>query len=156
MTKELNEYRRQLIDQLADAAMRFRNACLAVKDPYASLEAGSWNAHQVAVHTRDVQMLVYGARARRTAEEENPEFPNFDSEAYLMEHYDRNESLEMILNSFVDVVGSLAAMLRGLPPEAWARESHHAIMGSGFTLQIWVERGLAHMEEHIETVRSAR
>ena len=156
MTKELNEYRRQLIDQLADAAMRFRNACLAVKDPYASLEAGSWNAHQVAVHTRDVQMLVYGARARRTAEEENPEFPNFDSEAYLMEHYDRNESLEMILNSFVDDVGSLAAMLRGLPPEAWARESHHAIMGSGFTLQIWVERGLAHMEEHIETVRSAR
>ena len=156
MTKELNEYRRQLIDQLADAAMRFRNACLAVKDPYASLEAGSWNAHQVAVHTRDVQMLVYGARARRTAEEENPEFPNFDSEAYLMEQYDRNESLEMILNSFVDDVGSLAAMLRGLPPEAWARESHHAIMGSGFTLQIWVERGLAHMEEHIETVRSAR
>ena len=156
MTKELNEYRRQLIDQLADAAMRFRNACLAVKDPYASLEAGSWNAHQVAVHTRDVQMLVYGARARRTAEEENPEFPNFDSEAYLTEHYDRNESLEMILNSFVDDVGSLAAMLRGLPPEAWARESHHAIMGSGFTLQIWVERGLAHMEEHIETVRSAR
>ncbi|MFT3891349.1 MAG: DinB family protein [Anaerolineales bacterium] len=156
MTKELNEYRRQLVAQLEDAAARFREACLAVKDPYASLGVGSWNVHQVAVHTRDVQMLVYGARARRTAEEENPEFPNFDSETYLAEQYDRTESLEKILNSLVENVRALAAMLRRLPPEAWARESRHAIMGSGFTLQIWVERGLAHIEEHIETVKNGK
>jgi hypothetical protein len=26
-------------------------------------------------------------------------------------------------------------------------------LGSGFTLQTWVERGLAHIEEHAEMVR---
>lgn len=156
MTKELNEYRRQLINRLAESAVRFREVCLGVKDPYALLEADGWTAHQVAVHTRDVHLLVYGVRARRTAAEDNPEFPNFDSDAYMTEHYDRNESLEAVLNHFVEDVESFAAMLRKLPVTAWSRESRHAIMGNGFTLQTWVERGLAHMEEHIETVRSAR
>jgi hypothetical protein len=53
-------------------------------------------------------------------------------------------------------VESFAAMLRALPAEAWSRESRHAIMGNGFTLQTWVERDLAHIEEHIATVNSAR
>jgi hypothetical protein len=156
MTKELREYRIQLVNRLAEAAVRFREVCLAVKDPYAALEAGSWSIHQVAVHTRDVHQLVYGVRARRTAEEDNPEFPNFDSDAYMAEYYDKNEPLKDLLDRFVDDAESFTAMLRGLPAEAWSRESRHAIMGSGFTLQTWVERGLAHIEEHIETVRSAR
>lgn len=156
MTKELNEYRTQLINQLVDVAVRFREACLAVKDAYAPLESGGWNVHQAAVHTRDVHILVYGARARRTATEDNPEFPNFDGDAYMADHYDKNESLELLLDRFVEDVESLAAMLRGLPIEAWARESRHAIRGNGFTLQTWVERDLAHIEEHIETVYSAR
>jgi hypothetical protein len=156
MTKELNQYRAQLINHLADAAVRFREACLEVKDPYAALEAGGWNVHQVAVHTRDVHELVYEVRARRSATEDNPEFPNFDSEAYMMNHYDKNESLAMLLNHFVEDVGAFAAMLRGLPREAWSRESRHAIMGNGFTMQTWVERGLAHIEEHVETVKHAK
>ena len=153
--KELNEYRRQLIDRLVDAAERFRKACLAVKDPHAPLEAGGWNVHQVAVHTRDVDKLVYGLRARRTAEENNPEFPNFDGDLYMAEHYDPNEPLVTILDELVDHAGSLAALLRRLPLEAWSRESRHSVMGSGFTMQTWVERDLAHMEEHVETVSRA-
>lgn len=156
MMKELNAYRTELINHLADAAVHFREACLAVKDPYAPLEADDWSVHQVAVHTRDAHTLVYGPRTRQTASEDNPEFPNFDSEGYMAEHYDRNEPLEMLLNRFVEDVISLASMLRGLPAEAWARQSHHAIMGDGFTLQIWVERDLAHIEEHLETVRRSR
>jgi hypothetical protein len=155
MTKELNEYRTQLIDRLEDAVIRFRQACLSVNDAYAPLEPSGWNVHQVAVHTRDVQTLVYGARARRTATEDNPEFQNFDSETYLSEHYNRDESLELLLNHFVEEVKTFAAMVRTLPVEAWSRESRHVIMGKGFTMQTWVERGLAHIEEHIETVSKA-
>lgn len=156
MTKELNEYRARLIDRLEEAASHFRDVCLAVKDPYAPLETDGWNAHQVAVHTRDVHLFVYGVRARQTALEHNPEFPNFDSEGYLAEHYDPSEPLEKLLHRFVEDMKSFTAMLRGLPTEAWSRVSRHAIMGSGFTMQTWVERGLAHIEEHIETVRKAR
>ncbi len=154
--KELNEYRKKLIDRLVDSAKRFREACLAVKDPYAPLEAEGWNAHQVAVHTRDVDKLVYGERARRTATEDNPEFPNFDGDAYIAEHYDRNESLVAVLNGFVESVESLARMLQESPVEAWSRVSRHAKMGSGFTMQTWVERDLSHIEEHIETVKTGK
>lgn len=151
--KELSEYRRNLIDRLAGAAREFRAACLAMADADAPLRAGEWNAHQVAVHTRDIDKLVYGLRARRTAEEANPEFHSFDGDEYMAEHYDAGEPLEEILNGLVENVESLTKMLRALPDAAWARESRHATLGSGFTLQTWVERGLAHIEEHAEIVK---
>jgi hypothetical protein len=154
--KELSEYREKLIDKMATAAKDFRAACLAVTDPYAPLEEGGWNAHQVAVHTRDVDKLVYGLRARRTALEENPEFPNFDGDAYMAEHYDAGEPLDALLGGFVASVQSLAENLRALPPEAWSRESRHATLGHGFTLQTWVERDLAHIQEHLESVQKSK
>ena len=151
--KELSDYRRNLIEKLVNVARDFRMACLAVTDAYAPLEAGEWNVHQVAVHTRDIDKLVYGLRARRTAEEENPEFRSFDGDEYMAEHYNANEPLDGILNGLVENVESLTNMLRALPDAAWARESRHATLGSGFTLQTWVERGLAHIEEHAEMVK---
>ena len=154
--KELSDYRRKLIEKLANAAKDFRAASLAVKDPYTPLEDGGWNVHQVAVHTRDVDSLVYGLRARRTAVEDNPEFQNFDGDAHMAEHYHAGEPLSEVLNGFVESVESLVETLRALPDEAWSRESRHATLGSGFTLQTWVERGLAHIEEHVETVKKGK
>ena len=153
--KELSEYRTKLIDRLAAAANDFRAACLAVKDPHAPMEEDWWNVHQVAVHTRDVDKLVYGLRARRTMLEDNPEFQNFDGEAYMAEHYDVDEPLDELLDGFVESVQSLAENLRKLPPEAWSRASRHTTLGSGFTLQTWVERDLAHIQEHLETVKKS-
>jgi hypothetical protein len=154
--KELAEYRMKLMDRLADAAKAFRTQCLALQDPYAPLEEDGWNAHQIAAHTRDVDKLVYGLRARRTALEDNPEFPNFDGNAYMAENYDPAESLSELLNGFVESVGSLIELLQALPVEAWSRESRHATLGSGFTLQAWVERNLAHIQEHLESVKQAK
>ena len=154
--KELNEYRTQLVNKLVSVAKDFRSACLTVKDPYAPLEAGSWNVHQVAAHTRDVDQLVYGLRAQRTAQEDNPEFQNFDGDTYTRDHYSADESLQEMLDGFVQNVEALAVTLRALPPESWSRVSRHAKLGNGFTLQTWVERALAHIEEHLETVKKAQ
>lgn len=151
--KELNEYREKLINRLLEAAKEFREACLAVKAPYTPIEAGGWNIHQVAVHTRDTDRLVYGSRVLRTLAEENPEFPNFDGDAYMAEHYDPNESLHELLDGFVSNVVALTEILRGLSAKAWTRTSRHETQGNGLTLQTWVERGLAHIEEHLETVK---
>jgi hypothetical protein len=153
--KELEEYRRQLIQSLGEAARNFRAACLAIPDPFAPIEAEGWNAHQLAVHTRDVNGLVYGLRARRTAAEEDPLFESFDGDAYMAEHYDSSEPLESLLDGFVASVEGLGEFLRSLPAGAWARESRHATNGRGFTLQTWVERGLGHIEEHLATLRQA-
>ena len=91
--KELIEYRTKLIARLVEAAREFRLACLAVQDVTIPLDAGGWTVHQIAAHTRDVDKLVYGARARRTAAEHNPEFQNFDGEAYMARHYASSEPL---------------------------------------------------------------
>jgi hypothetical protein len=151
--KELKEYRKGLMEKLEDAAKAFRAECLAVKDPYAPLAKDGWNVHQIAVHTRDGNELVYGLRARRTALEDNPEFQNFDGEAYMAEHYDSKESLSELLNGFVANVEALIELLRALPVEGWSRLSSHSTLGSGLTLQTWVEKNLAHIEEHLATVK---
>ena len=154
--KELNEYRVHLLNKLVASAKEFREACLAIKQPFVPIEENGWNVHQIAAHTRDVSQFVYGLRAKRTVEEDNPKFQNFDSEAYAREHYSTAESLEVILNSLVQNIEELVDMLRKLPSEAWSRLSQHEKLGGGLTLQLWVERGLAHIQEHLEAVRTAK
>ena len=143
-----------LIARLEEAARAFRAACLAVKDPYIPLDENGWNVHQLAVHTRDVDQLVYGRRVRQTALEDNPEFPSFDGDAYMAENYEASEPLSDVLNELVRSVEALVELLRALPDEAWSRVSRHTMLGSGLTLQSWVEKSLAHIEEHLETVRT--
>jgi hypothetical protein len=154
--RELTEYRTNLIIRLVAAAHEFRAECLAVQDAFMPLEAGGWTIHQIAAHTRDVDRLVYGLRARRTAMERNPEFQNFDGEGYMAEHYSKSEPLNEILDGLVEQVESLEKELRALPSEAWARESSHVMIGRGLTLQTWVEKDLAHIEEHLEAVRKPK
>jgi hypothetical protein len=151
--KELLEYRMNLMEKLEVAAKAFRAECLAVPNPYEPLEAGGWSAHQTAVHTRDVDKLVYGLRVRRTALEDNPQFPNFDGEAYMANHYDSKESFSELLDGFVHSIEALIELLRALPPEAWSRVSRHTTLGRGLTLQTWVEKNLGHIEEHLEAVK---
>lgn len=154
--KELFDYREKLLARLLEAAKQFRRECLAAKNPFAPLEESGWNTHQIAAHARDVDALAYGLRARRTAMEDNPEFPGFDGDAHAAEHYDAGEPLINLLDGFVASVESLVEFLRQLPPAAWARVSRHAELGNGFTLQTWVERDLAHLEEHLASVMQGK
>ena len=153
--KELNEYRANLLAQFEESAKAFRTACLAVKDLHAPLEENGWNAHQLAVHTRDVDELVYGMRIRSTAAEDDPEFSNFDGEAFMAQNYDAAEPLQAVLDSLAENVENLVALLRTLPAGAWSRTSRHSKLGSGITLQSWVEKDLAHIREHLASLRKA-
>ena len=152
---QLEEYRSKLIDRLAAATGEFRSACLAVGDPFTVVDEGGWNTHQLAAHTRDADKLVYSLRIRRTTDEDNPEFENFDQDEWMLSNYNPDEPLASILDELFASVKETASMLRELPPEAWSRESSHEVYGGGFTLQTWVERGLTHIQEHLETVQKA-
>jgi len=153
-TQELHDSRQQLIDEIAASAEAFCAACRAVVKPFEPVEAGGWNTHQLAVHVRDVDAQVYGMRIRRSVAEENPLFPNFDQEAWIAEHYDPDEPLDSILEELSTSVTDLTGLLRSLPGPAWSRPSRHEINGD-FVLQTWVERSLAHLKEHLETVEKA-
>jgi hypothetical protein len=150
---QLLEYRSKLINRLEAATQEFRTACLEVSDAFKATDEGGWNTHQLAAHTRDVGKAVYGMRIRRTAEEDNPEFKNFDADEWITANYAADEPLASILDELSASVKETAAMLRALPSKAWGRESSHEVFGGGFTLQTWVERGLAHIQEHLETVK---
>ncbi len=153
MMDELLEYRRRLLDRYEAAAREFCAAVRALPDPLLPFDAGGWNAHQIAVHTRDVEKLVYGLRVRRSLEEDNPLFENFDGDAWMELHYNPAEPLASILDELAGSVMDAVTRLRTLPPEAWSRPSRHATYGGNFTTQTWVERSLAHIEEHLKTVR---
>lgn len=153
--KELNDYREKLIRRLVQAAEEFRAACLAAANPRQPLESGGWSVHQLAVHARDVDKLVYGERARRTLAEKDPLFLNFDGDRYMAEHYDADEPLPNVLDVLVGSIHGLGAMLRTMPADGWSRPSRHETQGSDLTLQTWVERGLGHIEEHLATVIKA-
>ena len=151
--EQLLEYRQSLIERYEAAARQFREAVETATRSTVQKEAQAWSVHQIAAHTRDVEKMVYGARIRRTLKEENPLFENFDGDAWMEKHYRADESLASMLDELTDSVRTNAALLRELPSEAWTRESRHETYGGGFTAQTWVERALAHLEEHLKTVR---
>jgi hypothetical protein len=64
--------------------------------------------------------------------------------------------LSELLNGFVQSVEALIELLRALPPQAWSRVSRHTTLGSGLTLQSWVEKNLAHITEHLEEVKKGQ
>lgn len=152
---ELFEYRRQLLSRLVAATDEFSKACISVREPGIPLETGGWNIHQLAVHVRDVAANVYGLRAHRTVEENNPVFLNFDGEAWMVEHYNAAEPLAQVLEGFTRSIMETTEWLESLPQEAWSRLSRHEVYGGEFTMQTWIERSLAHIEEHLETVKKA-
>jgi len=151
---ELHEYRKNLIDEIVASADAFVAACRAVADPSKPVEAGGWNTHQLAAHVRDVDAQVYGLRIRRSVAEDNPLLPNFDQEVWMAAHYHPDEPLEAILGEISSSIASLVNMLRSLPDLAWSRPSRHETNGD-FVMQTWVERSLAHLKEHLETVQKA-
>lgn len=153
--KELLEYRVKMIERLSEAAREFCLACKTTDDPFSKIE-GDWTLHQIASHTRDVDKLVYGARIRQTLHEDNPEFTSFDADGWMAEHYNKEESLTGILDEFLANIEELCKTLRELPLEAWSRESRHETMGGGLTSQLWVERNLQHIEEHLQTLKKVQ
>ncbi len=153
--KELIEYREKLIARIEEAAQEFRVACESFSDPFTKVD-GEWTVHQIASHTRDVDKMVYGERIQRTLNETNPTFKSFDADAWMAANYDKDEPLSKIVNAFLENIQDLCKTLQAVPREAWSRESRHETMGGELTLQLWVERNLAHIEEHLLTLKNAQ
>ena len=93
-------------------------------------------------------------RQSRTLAEAEPLFPKFHADLWTKAHYDPDEPLEKILDEFAGNIHAIVADLKTLPDNAWSRLGRHEIQGYR-TLQIWVERSLEHVREHLETVRKA-
>lgn len=153
--KELMEYREKLLARLRKAASDFCEICRTTTDLQAGTEDG-WSAHQLAFHVRDIDREVYGMRIRKTLNEDNPLFKNFDPDEWMAAHYKRDEPLEKILREFREGINGATDLLAGAPQGVWSRLSQHEALGRDLTLQLWVERSLAHIEEHLESLKNAQ
>ncbi len=153
--KELLEYRVKMLKRLKEAAQEFHLTCEAIHDPRGMVEGG-WTVHQIAAHTRDVDKFVYGARIHQTINENNPEFKSFDADEWMLEHYDKEESLSAILDEFTATIEELCNSLQKQDQEIWSRVSRHETIGGELTVQLWVERSLAHIEEHLQALKKAK
>ena len=153
--KELLEYREKLIKRFAKPQGNFALACKSVSDPFVKVE-GEWTLHQIASHTRDVQKLIYGVRVEKTLKEDDPWLESFDADEWMTTNYNPTEPLAGILHELTNNVNELCVLLSGIPSEAWSRQSRHPELGGGLTLQLWVERSLAHIVEHLKTIRQLR
>ena len=151
--KELLEYREKLIARLAEATKEFCLAYESFEHPVEKVD-GDWNVHQIASHTRDVEHLIYGARIRQTLNEDNPHFKSFDANAWMANHYNKDEPLNKILIDFDASVTELCNILKELPRQSWSRLSSHESAGNELTVQLWVERSLAHIEEHLQALKN--
>ena len=152
--KSVVEYRTRLLEKLLKSSDAFCAACRSVKDPRKPVDANGWNVHQLAAHVRDVEAQSYGLRVRRTLDEAEPLFPKFHADQWTIAHYDPDEPLEKILDEFSGNIHAIVADLKTRPDSVWSRLGRHEIQGYR-TLQIWVERSLEHVREHLETVRKA-
>ncbi|MBL8049845.1 MAG: DinB family protein [Anaerolineales bacterium] len=153
--KELLEYREKLIARLSEATKEFCEVCENFANPFEKVD-GDWNVHQIASHTRDVEHLIYGARVRQTLNEDNPYFKSFDADVWMTNHYDKDEPLHKILIDFDTNVTEMCNILNELPQTGWSRLSRHESGGNELTLQIWVERSLAHIEEHLKALKTIK
>lgn len=151
---ELREYRQQMIERYQQVSDEFSAACRQITAVYQPVPGSDWNLHQIAIHVVVVQSQVYGARARRTVQEQEPLFQSFDADTWMAEHYDPHTPIGQMLTEFDSEISAFVSWMQELPTEAWSRESSHETLGSGFTTQTWVERGLAHIEEHLAAARS--
>jgi hypothetical protein len=64
------------------------------------------------------------------------------------------EPIAKIVDEFLADVREITSWLENLPLSAWSRPSRHEVYGE-FTMQTWVERMLAHIEEHLATLKKA-
>ncbi|RPH62246.1 MAG: DinB family protein [Chloroflexi bacterium] len=146
----LTDYRGRLLEKILQSAGAFCAACRESADAHQPVDGG-WSLHQIAAHVRDVDAQVYGLRIRRTAAEDYPTFPNFDGDAWAATQYRADEPLENILGEFETSIRELVGWLETLPGKTWGRLGRHTTQGER-TLQTWVERSLAHVEEHLHTI----
>jgi hypothetical protein len=147
----LEDYRRRLLERYRAQPEELRRSLAPLSGDalHRPLEPGGWSAHQVAVHVRDAEAKAFAPRVIQIVEQESPELANFDSEAWMTEHYTPAESVSSIVDEIERVRAAALERIHSLPPEGWNRSGRHPARGWK-TVQWWLEYSVAHTQEHIE------
>jgi uncharacterized damage-inducible protein DinB len=139
----------EMIERLRDVPARIATAfgTRSASQLYAAPAEGGWSVAEILAHLRaSDDILAY--RAYMILARDNPPLPAFDERHWAeIAGYGRLDVLDS-LQVYTLRREELVAMLRELPPEAWARAGQHEQRGP-VTLLDALTALVEHEEEHV-------
>jgi len=99
-----------------------------------------------------VEAQIIAVRIRRILDEEEPDLPLFDDEAWMADHYDPAEPVQAILEAYASLRQQELTWLRDFPSVAWNRTARHPWWGVR-SLQWWVEQCLQTARQHLQELQ---
>ena len=146
--------REALIQQFADGPARLRAALAAV--PPAALKwrpaPKEWSAHEVIVHCADSETNSF-ARIRFLVAETAPTIQGYDQDKWATTFGYHDLPLEPALAVVDAVRATTAALIRGLPDDAWARVGTHTESGR-YGAEDWLQIYADHLENHARQIEN--
>lgn len=145
----LEDYRRELLGRYLGQVDDYRShvSGLTASAVRTAIKPGEWSPHQLIFHVRAVDQQAYGPRLEQILREDQPTLSDFDESEWMAAHYDPDETPAAILDGWASVRRRYADLLADVPPPGWSRIGRQSYWGER-TLQWWVERAIAHAEDH--------
>jgi uncharacterized damage-inducible protein DinB len=145
----MDAYRRRLLDRYRGQVDEYARHLAALDDQAVRtpIKPGEWSAHQLLFHVSSVDEQAYGPRLRRILRESQPLLDDFDQDRWMATRYDPAEPAGAMLERWRATRQAYAAEAEAAPRDAWQRTGRQVFWGER-TLQWWVERAVAHAEDH--------
>jgi len=138
----------QLIRQLREVEQLFEN--VTDHDALARYAEGKWSIKEVLGHLGDSER-IFSYRLLRIARGDTTPLPGFDQNPYVPAGRFDDRPLPMLLGELRAVRLSTAALLEGLPEEAWTRWG--VMDGNPVTTRALAYIIVGHMWHHIGVLR---
>ena len=144
--------REKLIQQYAEGPARLRAALARVPEAARQWRPapGEWSAHEVICHCADSETNAY-ARIRFVIAEKEPLLVGYDQEVWARTFDYHSLPLEPALAVVESVRATTAALIRGLPDEAWQRRGRHTESGP-YGAEDWLQIYADHLENHARQI----
>jgi len=113
---------------------------------------GRWSAHEIVCHCADSETNA-ALRIRYLVAEPAPTILGYDQDAWAARLDYHAHPVEPALRTVEAVRAHTVALLRRLPPEAWAREGRHTESGR-YTARDWLVVYSEHLEKHAAQIEA--
>ncbi len=152
--EELYEYRRNLVEKLADISQEIRRVIddLPPQSLHTPWVKGTITPHRMLAHLRLVEVEIFAPRIRRILEEDQPELELFDDEDWMQASYDPAEPVEDILQAYEHARLQEIIGIEQMSISVWNRTARHPWFGVR-TFQWWVEVCLTYSLERLAWIQ---
>ena len=142
------EERTQRIERYARGPALLREALERVPEEARQWRPGpgKWSVHEIVCHCADSETNGAG-RIRYVMAEKEPVVVGYDQEHWARAFDYHSLPIDTALRCVEGVRAHTAALIRGLPAEAWSRQGRHTESGA-YGAEDWLRVYAEHLEKH--------